>query len=209
MESCTGYSGSWETVEADELLVILIGSKACGKSTVGSKLARMLALPFEDADDVLESAYADRIGARLGFREIYRKEGPEAFATLEAEAVGRCLRAGDRVVALGGGAPARIVLDSQLDEGSLVIYLTVPEDVLWERMIRDGLPAYLDPGNPREDFRRSLGERIPLYERLADLRIDANRDPEMVAEEIAAEVNVILQERTTTPSPDKNLGGSS
>lgn len=195
MESCTGYGSSWETVEADELLVILIGSKACGKSTVGSKLARMLALPFEDTDDVLESIYAERIGARLGFREIYRKEGPEAFAMLEAEAVGRCLRAGDRVVALGGGAPARHELDSQLDKGTLVVYLTVPEGVLWERMIRDGLSAYLDPGDPRKDFRRNLDKRIPFYERLADLRIDANRDPEMVAQEIAAEVNGIIRER--------------
>ena len=176
------------------MLVLLIGSKACGKSTVGLSLAEKLKFPFEDADEVLELIYAERFGDHIGFREIYRREGPEAFASLETEAVQRCLRAGDRVVALGGGAPVRIELKGQLGVDVLVVYLRVPEDVLWKRMLRDGLPVYLDPVKPREDFQRILGERVPIYERLADLQVDANRDPNKVADEILLKVNEMIQE---------------
>lgn len=183
------------------MLVLLIGSKACGKSTVGPIFARKLKLPFEDADEVLESIYAERFGKRLGFREIFRREGPEPFALLEAEAVQKCLRAGDRVVALGGGAPARLELKGEFAVDVLVVYLEVPEDVLWKRMLRDELPVYLDSEKPREDFQRILNERVPIYERLADLRIGANRDPNKVAEEVLVKVNELIQgeRKHTTP----------
>lgn len=165
--------------------LILVGPKGCGKSTVGRIVARSLGIPFEDADAVLEAVHEERTGERKTFREIYAERGEAYFRDLEEEVLGRCLREGERVVALGGGMPVRRGIDEAL-KGHLVVYLDAPEDVLWERLGRDGLPAYLDPESPRSDFQRILAERRPVYERIADLRLDADRSPDAVAAEIVS-----------------------
>ncbi|MFQ5913321.1 MAG: shikimate kinase [Nitrospinota bacterium] len=165
--------------------LVLVGSKACGKSTVGRIVARSLGVPFEDTDGVLEAIHTERTGERKPFREIYRETGEAYFRELEEEAVRRCLRAGGRVVALGGGLPVRVPIGEALQR-NFVVYLEASDDVLWARMSRDGLPVYLDPADPRADFERVLAERRPVYERIADLRLDADRGPEVIAAEIVS-----------------------
>ena len=180
--------------------LVLVGSKACGKSTVGAIVARSLGVPFQDSDDVLEAVHRERTGERKTFREIYRERGEEYFRDLEREAVDRCFGGedGDRVVALGGGTPVRLASDASLAEsgGGFIVYLDLPEEVLWERMSREGLPAYLDPASPREDFRRSLEERRPVYERIADVRMDADRSPEVIAAEIVSRFKARPEQET-------------
>lgn len=168
------------------MCLVLVGPKACGKTTVGRRVARLLGLPFEDADAVLEAVHAERTGERKTFREIYRERGEEYFRELEGEVLLRCLREGERVVALGGGMPVRQGIEEALRD-DFVVYLEAPDDALWERLCKDGLPAYLDPADPRPHFQRLLAERRPVYERIADLRLDAGRSPETVAAEIASQ----------------------
>ncbi len=165
--------------------LVLVGSKGCGKSTVGRMVARLLGLPFEDTDTALEVIHTEGTGERKSFREIFRERGEDYFRELEEEALGRCLRGEGRVVALGGGMPVRQGIDEALKE-SWVVYLEAPEETLWERVSREGLPAYLDPADPRTDFMRILAERKPVYERIADLRLDAGRSPEAVAADIVS-----------------------
>ncbi len=168
--------------------LILVGPKACGKSTVGRIAARSLGAPFRDSDEVLEDVHRERTGERKTFREIFRERGEECFRDLEREALERCLRDGDgdRVVALGGGTPVRLAGDASLEGSGFIVYLDLPEEILWERMSRQGLPVYLDPADPRADFRRGLEERGSVYERIADVRVDADRSPEAIAAEVVA-----------------------
>jgi shikimate kinase len=165
--------------------LVLMGSKACGKSTIGKVVARLLNLPFEDVDSVLEAVHTERTGERKPFRKIYRERGETYFRELEEEALNRCLREGERVVALGGGAPARLGIDEVLRE-NFVVYLEASDDVLWERISRKGPPAYLNAENPREDFQKVLAGRKPIYERLADVCLNAEKNPQEIAAEIVS-----------------------
>ncbi|MDP7384827.1 MAG: shikimate kinase, partial [Nitrospinota bacterium] len=114
--------------------LILVGPKACGKSTVGRIAARSLGAPFRDSDEVLEDVHRERTGERKTFREIFRERGEECFRDLEREALERCLRDGDgdRVVALGGGTPVRLAGDASLEGSGFIVYLDLPEEILWE-----------------------------------------------------------------------------
>ena len=44
--------------------LILVGPKACGKSTVGRLAARSLGASFRDSDKVLEDVHRERTGER-------------------------------------------------------------------------------------------------------------------------------------------------
>jgi shikimate kinase len=163
---------------------VLVGFKASGKSTVGRLLAEALGIPFEDTDSVLEGLHEARAGEHLSFREIYRQRGEAYFRDLEGEALRRCLGRGRRVVALGGGTPGRQEVQEAL-RGCTVVYLKASPETLWERMQEEGLPAFLNPEDPRASLRKLYEDRVPLYEALADLKVvSEDRDPESIAKEI-------------------------
>ncbi len=180
--------------------LVLVGSKASGKSTIGQMVADSLDLPFEDADAVLETVHAERTGEQKTFREIFRERGETYFRELEEEALRRCLEKSDRVVALGGGTPVRLKSDGVF-QPHFIVYLEASPDVLWGRVEGKELPAYLDLKNPRADFERILAERTPIYEEIADLRVNAGRRPEEVAAEVAAGFQACRERKQNEP-PD-------
>ena len=84
------------------MIVCLTGFMGCGKSTVGRALAERLGWEFVDLDAYVEHKKGCSI------REIFEREGEEAFRAVEAECIRdvivmRQVAGGDVVVALGGG----------------------------------------------------------------------------------------------------------
>ena len=53
-----------------------------------------------------------------------------------------------------------------------MIYIQVDADVLYRRIIGDGIPAFFDPEKPRESFDKLYTERKPVYEECANLVVD-------------------------------------
>lgn len=164
-------------------LIVLIGMKHCGKSTVGRKLARRLDAEFIDSDELLEQAHWRQTGRRQSCREIHRNFGREHFLQVEAEAIKGFLatatRGGPRVLALGGGTVLNPHLSDWLgpeatDRAGTFVYLNVPVDELWRRVRRGGVPAFVDPQDPAGSFGRIFDQRRATYERLADIVIDAD-----------------------------------
>ena len=51
--------------------------------------------------------------------------------------------------------------------GCTVVYLKASLEALWERMKDEGLPAFLDPEDPKASLGKLYAERAPLYESLA------------------------------------------
>jgi shikimate kinase len=175
----------------------------CGKSTVGSLLARQLGWRFEDLDARIE----ERAG--ISVQEIFERLGEPAFRQMENEqmdaTVGRIFETREpAVIALGGGTYAQPGRAERLRAASIpVIWLDSPVEVLLARCATmSNRPLFRD----EISFRSLLAARLPFYT-LADYRVDAGDEAARVVERILA---LPLFERFTgAPSepPNRMLQG--
>ena len=159
--------------------VVLIGMKHCGKSTLGSALAAQWQCPFYDVDRMIEEVHACNDGPWLSVREIFTTRGEEYFGELEAQVVSDLyLRLSDakdpHVVALGG----RTVLNERVTEllGGIgtVVYLEVSPEEMFQRVLRGGLPPFVNQEDPVMSFLELYKERVPHYQRAAQLIVNLN-----------------------------------
>lgn len=122
--------------------IALIGLRGSGKSTVGSKLAARLGVPFHDSDDAVTARHG-RTPA-----ELIRGEGEAEFRRREHEVVADLATESHGVLALGGGAPCdprnRAVLASWT-----VVLLDAADAELHRRLALDDTdrPPLTDAGN--------------------------------------------------------------
>ena len=156
--------------------VVLVGIKHAGKSALGKALAEMRDTLFVDSDELIEANYLLSTGEKLSCREIFLKLGRQEFRKLEAAAIAQLNESSEeddqeRVIALGGGvADNPDVSDEQLKNLGLLVYIAIPRDVAWERIIAGGMPGYLqNEANPRAVFDELSEERENFYEKYADV----------------------------------------
>lgn len=150
--------------------IVLIGIPGAGKSTVGQALARRLALPFIDVDDVIERAAGKPIS------DIFTQDGEPAFRALEARSIADILGSPEAaVVALGGGALG--------DEGTrtlvaahTTVWLQASLTAAAERVgLNRNRPLLL--GNVRGQLADLMAKRLPIYEAAADIAIETSEVP--------------------------------
>ena len=139
---------------------------ATGKTTVGRRLAKRLARPFVDTDQLIE-AEAGRTVA-----QIFAAEGEAGFRARERAVVAAACATRDAVIAIGGGA----LNDPQSRDrlravGPLVCLEATPAEIL--RRVGDGTtrPLLGPPMNRLQRIEELLTARAATY-RLADHRID-------------------------------------
>lgn len=140
--------------------VILIGFMGCGKSSVGRKLAGLLAVPCLDTDVLIEEQ------EKMTIREIFTRMGQAYFRDAETRAV-RSLtgREGRYVLSVGGGLPLRAENREILRKLGTVVYLKASVQTLAERLARDTTRPLLQGEEPLEEkITRILSEREALYE---------------------------------------------
>ncbi len=150
--------------------LVLIGGRACGKTSVGAALAEILHRPFVDLDEVLVAE------ASRSIADIVAQEGWPGFRRREKELVARYGSRPGQVLAPGGG----VVLDPDnvqtLKENGLVIWLTAPPATLRDRLLQDQGGQEFRPSltgaDPGREMERVLAEREPLYRAAAHLILD-------------------------------------
>ena len=150
--------------------LVLIGGRACGKTTVGRALAQALGRPFVDLDEVLVTQAGRSIAA------IVAEEGWPGFREREQALVAHYGRLSGQVLAPGGG----VVLDPEnvtiLREHGLVIWLIAGPATLAQRLRQDQGSREFRPSltgeDPAAEIARVLAEREPLYRAAAHLTID-------------------------------------
>ena len=160
--------------------IVVTGMKHCGKSTHGHALAAHLKCRFYDTDDMLTGLYRDRTGSLLSSREIFQAEGESFFRNLEVEVV-KQLASGtnsneQRVIALGGGLPANDAATPWLEKLGFCVYLKVSPEIIFQRIMKKGLPPFLDPARPYESFTELYRQREKYYLQHADLVIEIDRE---------------------------------
>jgi shikimate kinase len=143
--------------------VALIGMPGAGKSTLGVLLAKRTGREFVDTDLHIQESQ----GAML--QQIIERCGIDEFHRIEE----RCVRALDCshcVIAPGGSVVYSEAAMQHLGRIAVRVYLDVPLAVL-ERRLGD-LDARGVTRAPGQDLAGLLAERLPLYERWADVRVD-------------------------------------
>jgi shikimate kinase len=145
-----------EVVKRLDRPVVLVGLMGVGKSTVGRRLARRLALPFVDSDSEIEEAVG------LPWGELFERYGEKDYRDGERRLVARLVNAQVRVIATGGGVFVDPLTRQLLNERAITVWLDAPVDVLAERTGRRDTRPLLKNGD-----RKATLERIAEVERNA------------------------------------------
>ncbi len=159
------------------MILLLLGMKHCGKSTIGRALGHRWNVNVHDVDDLTCAIHAAETGEEMTFRQIYARWGGEYFRRCEAAAVEsvfrRCLDEEPwTILALGGGTAENPPAAERLGDAQAKAYLRVEPDELLRRIETTGVPAFLDPDDVSGSFRRLYRRRQPVYEALADVTIE-------------------------------------
>ncbi len=159
--------------------IVLVGIKHAGKSSIGGAVAEEHDLLFVDSDELIEANYMLVNGEKLTCREIFNKVGRNAFRQLEAEALKQLIESTNeddqsRIISVGGGvADNPGVTPEMLHQLGLVVFINVDIEFAWERVIANGVPAYLkEESDPEKVFIEMSQKRIAFYSSNADLTID-------------------------------------
>ncbi len=163
-----------DTIMKDEKHIILIGFKNTGKSTVGRMLAHDIQKNFIDLDERIEAIYTEKTQEKLSCRQIMYKQGESYFRALESEALNDAIQSESAVISLGGGAPLRGE-NQTLIKPYLILHVTAPRGIVFERIMINGRPAFFSPDeSPFEFFTRIWEEREKVYKELADMMVNNN-----------------------------------
>lgn len=148
--------------------IILVGMPGCGKSVIGSRVARRLGKPFVDTDREI----VQRAGKPIP--QIFAQDGEEAFRRLETQVLADVTSRTGCVIATGGGVVTRPENHPLLRQNGRVVFLERPVELL----SRKGRPL----SSSAEAVRKLYAERLPLYLSVSDLRVRNTRGiPQAVA----------------------------
>lgn len=148
-----------------------------GKSTLGVLLAKTLGLHFIDTDILIQQ----KTGKLL--QQILDEDGIDRFLQIEEEVVAS-LELQSCVIATGGSVVYSERAMEHLKQNALVVYLYADYEEIRGRLSNIKTRGIVFKG--KNDLHAVYNERLPLYERYADLRIDCTiGDIEASVERIA------------------------
>lgn len=159
---------------------MLIGMPGVGKSTAGVVLAKVLGYQFVDADLLIQEE------EQCLLHEIINNKGTDEFIKIENR-VNAGINVEKSVIATGGSVVYGQEAMEHLRKIGTVVYLKLPYEVLNQRLQNiKGRGVVLRDGQTLLDL---YEERIPLYEKYADLVIEENElSVEETIEEIVKEL---------------------
>jgi len=173
--------------------LILIGYRGTGKTATGRVLAERLAVPFVDADAVLEQ----RLGRTIA--DVFAAEGEAFFRDREGETLRAILddpAFAQAVVATGGGVVIRAENRERLRRSGVVIHLTADAETIAGRLTLDpttaGRRPQLTAFSGLAEIETLSALRAAWYAECAVLRANTvGRSPEAVAAGILTEFSLL------------------
>src|SRR6266849_5583822 len=165
--------------------IALIGLRGAGKSTLGSKLALEMRVPFIELDGEIEKD----TGMPLG--EIFSLYGQSGYRAIERRTLERVLNENERaVLSVGGGVVSeKETFDYLLSHCYTVWIKAQPEEYMRRVMAQGDFRAMAGNDHAMEDLRGILEAREPLY-RQADMELDTSGTS---AEESFSKLKTTLQ----------------
>lgn len=143
--------------------IVLIGMPGVGKSTVGVILAKILGYRFLDADIVIQEEEG------LLLKEIIERDGVDGFIEVENR-INASLDVHKTIIATGGSVVYGKEAMAHLKEIGTVVYLEIDYDTLDHRLTNIKNRGVVTRDN--QGLAEIYEERIPLYEKYADITIN-------------------------------------
>ena len=171
--------------------IALVGLMGSGKTTVGKRLARRLAVDFVDSDEEIEKA------AGYSVSEIFEKFGEEDFRDGERRVISRLIDGDVKVLGTGGGAFMDAQTRKLLKSDAITIWLKADIKDLVERTGRRDTRPLLRQGNPEQILRDLAQKRYPIYGQ-ANITIETGNGPHEYV------VNSLIHALNRHLAPDEN-----
>ncbi len=145
--------------------IILIGMPASGKSTIGVILAKTIKYKFIDTDLIIQNT------TNKTLIEIINNEGIDNFLRIENKVLNEISESG-AVISTGGSAVYNDEGMMNLKNQGIVVYLKHRYEVITSRLTNIFTRGIVKRDN--QTFSDIFEERIPLYEKYADITIEAD-----------------------------------
>lgn len=149
----------------DKKNIVLIGMPGAGKSTLGVLLAKSVNYSFLDTDLVIQQRQKRKL------YEIIEEQGIDAFLDIENSTL-QDIEVNNTVIATGGSAVFGMKAMEHLRENGIIVYIRLSLEEI-ERRVNNiktrGIA--MKKGKTLADV---YGERIPLYEKYADIVVDGD-----------------------------------
>ncbi|TJW12977.1 MAG: shikimate kinase [Mesorhizobium sp.] len=158
--------------------IVFVGLMGAGKTAIGRKVAAMLALPFIDSDQEIESV------SRMTVPELFERYGETEFRALEQRVILRVLENGPQVLSTGGGAFMNAQTREAIASHGVSVWLNAELDLLMDRVSKKQNRPLLKSADPRAVLKQLMTDRYPVYA-AADVTVPTRDDRKEV---IAAEV---------------------
>ena len=152
------------------MTIFLCGFMGCGKSTVGSLLAKKNGCGFCDTDELVVKSQG------MTIPEIFAQKGEPYFRKVEAETV-KSLCGKNTVVACGGGAMLNSDTAKTVKEnGGIIVYLNVPFEECYSRISGDtNRPIVMN--NTKEQLEEIYNKRHTIYMANSTVMVEATGSP--------------------------------
>ena len=149
--------------------IALIGLRGAGKSTLGSKLAIELTIPFIELDGAIEK------DTGMPLSEIFSLYGQSGYRAIEKRTLARVLNEhAAAVLSVGGGVVSEKETFDYLLSHCYTIWIKAQPEEHMARVLEQGdFRAMAGNDQAMEDLRRILEAREPLY-RQADMELDTS-----------------------------------
>lgn len=146
----------------DTINIVLIGMPSSGKTTIGKNLAAHLGKKFVDTDFEIEKR------ASKSVTEVFEQDGEDTFRGIESKVINDFGKEKGQIIATGGGAVKNEKAYFNLKQNGIIIFLT--RDM--EKAETKGRPLLKE--NATQALKKIYQERLPLYNKFADIVIDNN-----------------------------------
>ncbi len=162
--------------------IVLCGFMGCGKSTIGSLLARKTGMSFVDLDAYIEKKENKTVN------QIFADSGEDYFRMKEREAVQELAGKKGLVIAAGGGTLTFPENVEVFRRSCLIVLLDIPVEVAAKRLQYDTTRPLLARPDKEQVIRELYDKRLPLYHAAAELVVNADDSPMQVCMAIMAEL---------------------
>ncbi len=164
-------------------VIVLVGLMGAGKSRVGAELAKLLQLPFVDADREIEKA------AGMPIPEIFATLGEPAFRQGEKRVMLRLLSGPPVVLASGGGAFVQDDIRAAIkSEKAVSVWLRADLETLVARTQRTQHRPLLQNTDRAEKLQALIDARYPIYAEADIVLVTDKQTPQTMARRIKKEL---------------------
>jgi shikimate dehydrogenase len=147
--------------------IVLIGMPGCGKTSIGTVLAKKLGRDFVDTDELIAKNAGKSIPC------IFAEDGEDAFRAVERYALKTVCKESGLVIATGGGIVTLPENRRIIRQNSIVIFL--------DRDISQ-LPTTDRPLSQRDGIESLAAVRLPLYRQWSDCIVKVHGVEETAAD---------------------------